>query len=168
MKNEIIYSGARIVIETVLSSVQNTDADIVLLEAGETNRKSRIIVNINGAKLEILFIWSRFGFSDDVGICIHFQENSNLLFLGGGSLSAVINLKTKEILHYNFPMLFWNWEILGDHILELGEIECRLYNSVGALVGEAPVDPPYEYKVTNGVIEFSSIVHGKTCIKFRE
>jgi len=66
----------------------------------------------------------------------------------------------------NVVLEFWNWEIVEGNILELGELECRLYSPTGNLIGEAAVDPPYEYKVTLGVIEFSSIVVGKTYIKF--
>ena len=163
MKNEIIYSSARIVIETISSEVKDSDADIVISESGQINKKSRIVVYFGETKLTILFMWNHY--SPESGVCVHYQEKQSLLFLGGGSLSAVLNLKSKEILHCNFPMLFWNWEIVEGNILELGELECRLYSPAGSLIGEAAVDPPYEYKVTPGVIEFSSIVVGKTYIK---
>jgi len=109
MKNEIIYSNARIVIETISSEVKDSDADIVISESGKINKKSRIVVHFGETKLTILFMWSHY--SSESGVCIHYQEEQSLLFLGGGSLSAVLNLKSKKILHCNFPMLFWNFGI---------------------------------------------------------
>jgi len=68
----------------------------------------------------------------------------------------------------NYPDLFWDWEYVKGYILELGELHCRLYRPTGEFVGETAVDPPYEYKLTDSAIEFSSIVVGNTRIEFKK
>ncbi|MBC3872218.1 hypothetical protein [Undibacterium flavidum] len=164
MKTEISYSSSKITVHTILSETQDSNADLIVSECGSTNRKSRISIQINGKIIEILFLWSHF--SDEASLCILWEENSQLLFLGGGSVSAVVDPINKIIKHCNYPMLFWSWELIGQHILELGELECRLYKLNGDLVGQTSVDPPYEYKITEKTIEFSSMVFGSTSIKY--
>lgn len=163
MKTEITYSGSKITVHTILSETQDLNADLIVSEFGSTNRKSRISIQLNGKTIEILFHWSHF--SDEANLCIHWEENNQLLFLGGGGVSAVIDPINITIKHCNYPTLFWGWELINGHILELGELECSLYELSGELVGQTSVDPPYEYKVTEKAIEFSSMVLGATKIR---
>ena len=162
---DITYKNVALRIKTIESSVKD-QADIVISEASEET-KYKTIINVTGEfKLTIAVYW--WHFSDEVDIAIHFSESKNILFVGAGRVSGVINLKTGQLVDINFPDLFWAWECINDHVLELGELECRLYSSNGKLIGLAHVDPPYDYTVTPNKIQFSSMVIGQSSIVFSE
>jgi hypothetical protein len=164
MKTEITYKSAILIVTNLKSSEEENGAGLVITEEGETTNKSIIDFRRGKNKSIIIVFWSHF--SDDASLCVYLSEDENVLFAGGGSVSAVVDTSNLEILDINYPDLFWGWEYIADHVLELGELECRLYTPDGKCIGEAPVDPPYEYKATNSSIEFSSIVVGKSNIEF--
>ena len=166
MKTEITYKSAVLAITNLKSAEEEKGADLVIAEMGETTNKSVIEFRSGKNKSVIVVFWSHF--SDDASLCVHFSEDENILFLGGGNVSAVVNMSSLDIIDINYPDLFLAWECIKGHVLELGELECRLYTLGGSLVGEAPVDPPYEYKATETAIEFSSIVVGKTSIELSQ
>lgn len=159
----ITYNNIVLSIKTIESTAKER-ADIVVSEAG-SKTKYRTLISINGEfERTIAIYWSHF--SPDADVSIHLAESTNILFVGAGSVSSVINLETKEVIEIHYPDLFWGWECVNNHILELGELECRLYSSVGKLIGFAYVDPPYEYTITESEIQFSSIVMGETKIVY--
>ena len=41
-------------------------------------------------------------------------------------------------------MLFWSFERRREWVLELGEVECFLYDLAGNQLGAVPADPPYD------------------------
>ena len=163
MNTEVTYKHGTVRVAHTRSSEPEPTADLVISEEGETGYKSLVQLYLNGKQSTVAFLWSHF--SDDASFCLHYSEENEVLFLGGGSVSAVVDTSTLRLIDINYPMLFWRWELIKDHILELGETECRLYTTKGKLVGAAQVDPPYEYRATDHSIEFTSIVAGKTNIE---
>lgn len=91
-----------------------------------------------------------------------------ILFLGGGPHSAVIDLATMSLRHQNEPTLFWSFERRSDFVLELGELECFLYSLDGRLVDRTDVDPPYEINETDSGLNLISIVAGSRWLRFPE
>lgn len=164
MKTEISYKKTTLKITSLKSSEKEKEADLVITEEGKTTNKSIIEFRRDKKKSIIVVFWSHF--SSDASLCIHLSEDENVLFIGGGNVSAVVDTSNLKILDINYPDLFWGWEYIEGYVLELGELACRLYTQKGKLVGSTPVDPPYEYKVTGSSIEFNSIVMGKTKIEF--
>ena len=162
----IIYKNAVFNIKTLHSSVKEKVADLEIYESENTSLRSIIQARIGSKDIKTVIYWSHF--SDDADVSIHWSEAENVLFVGGGGVSAAIDLKNNEIIGINYPVLFWNWECINEYVLELGELECRLYLQNGNLVGKTAVDPPYDYEVTKDAIEFSSIVVGKTSIQFNQ
>ena len=71
-----------------------------------------------------------------------------------------------SIVQQNDIMLFWAFERRRDFILELGEVDCFLYDLNGNLLDEAPVDPPYEINETDGGINLISTVMGSQWLTF--
>lgn len=160
---DITFKNLSLNIKTKESSAVEP-ADIVIVENSPTT-KFKSIVSVKGKfELKIALYWSHF--SDDIDVSFHYSEHDCILFIGAGSVSSVIDLSSSSIIDINYPELFGAWECIGDHILELGELECRLYNKSGELIGNAHVDPPYDYSLTDMGISFSSIVMGKTEIMF--
>jgi hypothetical protein len=139
-------------------------ADIVISEKNTPNHCSNIEVKNGRSALIIELNWFKYSNSSEPSI--YWSEEEKTLFLGVGCISAVINANTKQVININYPELFWDWESVSGHILELGELECRLYSLSGELIGQAPVDPPYDYTVTENGIHFSSIVMGRTSIEW--
>ena len=163
MKTEITYQYSSIVVNSTQSSAPEPNADFTISEPGETDNKSLLQVTINDVKTIIAIYWSHC--DEGASLSFHWVEDQNMLFIGAGSISAVLNLDTLTIIDINYPDLFWGWECIGENILELGELACRVYRKSGIAVGETMVDPPYKYKVTDEEIIFSSIVLGETKIK---
>jgi len=163
MKTEFTFKSASITVNTTNSSTAEKNSDFLISEQGAVTNKSVVIIKTKRGESTITVLWSHF--SEDASLCIHWSEINQTLFIGGGCVSAVINIEKQEIIDINYPELFWAWEFVGDYILELGELDCRLYSESGKLIGEAPVDPPYEYELKNNSIEFTSIVMGKTKIE---
>ena len=162
---DITFNNCSLNVQTIASSEQSR-ADIVISEASDYISAKSTIKITGQYSLTICIFWQRFTAANDISI--YFAEKENVLFVGVGCVSAVINIATKQILDINYPDLFWSWECVGEHILELGELECRLLSKEGKLIGSAPVDPPYEYQVLESSVEFSSIVMGKTRIALSE
>lgn len=148
------------------SDSSRDEADVIISECmGAASAKS--MIEISGKyQLTIAVYWEKSTYSNDVSV--YFAEPQGVLFIGVGRVSAVVNIATKQILQINYPDLFWSWDCIGDFVLELGELECRLYTKHGKTIGSAPVDPPYDYQLSESSIEFSSIVMGKTRIALGE
>jgi hypothetical protein len=160
----IVYKNADFKIKTIESTMAESNADLVLTDENEITKKTIFEIDLKSRQIVIVIFWD--GSYSGSDICFHWAEESEFLFIGAGSLSAIVNTSTLELVDINYPFLFWDWETLGDNILELGELECRLYTKTGNLIGEVAVDPPYDYVIMDNSIEFTSIVAGKLRIDF--
>jgi hypothetical protein len=160
----IVYKNAEFKIRTIESIIAESNADLVLSDENEITKKTIFEIDLKSRKIVVVVFWD--GSYSGSKISFHWAEESEFLFIGAGSLSAVVNINTLELVDINYPFLFWSWEVLGDNILELGELDCRLYTKTGNLIGEVAVDPPYDYVIMDHAIEFSSIVSGKLRIEF--
>lgn len=127
----------------------------------DNNTLSTIVFN---DYLTVYVFWD----SHPVGVSqeILFVSETGVLFIGCGSISARICTKTSRVLDTNDICLFWGLENLENYVLETGELECFLYSKSGDQISSAEVDPPYEMKMTEKGIEFESIVHGTTWLKY--
>ena len=160
----IVYKNAEFKVRTIDSIAAECNADLVLSDENETTKKTIFEIDFESRKIVLVVFWD--GSYSGTEICFHWAEESKVLFIGAGTLSAVVNISTLELIDINYPDLFWSWKAHGDNILELGELACRLYTRKGNLIGEVAVDPPYDYVIMDHSIEFSSIVYGKTKIEF--
>jgi hypothetical protein len=164
MKSEMKYSNATISTETHMCVSLDRNSDIAIFEGEDTTHKSIIIVLMKNETISIAVFWSHYA---NFGMLhTYWSETESVLFIGAGSVSATVNVKTRSIICQNYTALFWGWVAVQGFILEMGELDCRLYKNNGELVGETSVDPPYEYTVTHEAIIFKSCTLGHTSIKF--
>jgi len=162
---ELVFNHSVLKVKTISSITHESVADIVISEENDFDRKTIIEIRVGKKLTCIVLFWSHF--SDDAEPSLHWNEDNQVLFVGAGYVSAVVNVSTKSLIDINYPDLFWGWECINNNILELCELDCRLYSPSGNLIGHAHVDPPYDYEVTDNAILFSSIVMGKTSIEFK-
>ena len=87
---------------------------------------------------------------------------TNHLYVGGGQVSAAINLAERLVVSQESPCLFWGFERRDRYVVEYGELECMLYDLQGQVLDRASVDPPYDVRHAAGGINFVSIVAGST------
>ena len=160
----IVYKNAEFKIRTIDSIAAENNADLVLSDENKTTKKTTFEIDLEGKQIVLVIFWD--GSYSGTEICFHWTEENKVLFIGAGTLSAVVNISNMELIDINYPDLFWGWEALGDKILELGELACRLYTRKGNLIGKVAVDPPYDYVMMDHAIEFSSIISGKARIEF--
>lgn len=140
--------------------------DLLLLTSSDENRNILSRIEISGKEFNrsIYLHWFYREYVDDFGILL--VEETGLLFLGAGTYSGVIDLNRLLIIQEKVVDSFWHYERVSDWILELGELDCFLYNKAGSQVDCAPVDPPYEYTVTPDGIRFECIVYGTQWLRF--
>ena len=160
----ILYENIEFKIRTLDSIEPENNADLVVSDENEITKKTIFEIDFEGRQIVFVIFWDDSYSGTEV--CFHWAEESKVLFIGAGTLSAVVNISTLELIDINYPDLFWSWKTLGDNILELGELACRLYTRKGNLIGEVAVDPPYDYVIMDHAIEFSSIIYGKARIEF--
>lgn len=128
MKTEITYKTSTLVITNLKSSEEEKGANLVITEGGETENKSIIEVRRGKNKSIIAVFWSHF--SDDANLCIHLSEDENILFVGGGSLSAVVDTSKLKTLDINYPDLFWGWVIVTDDIPGWFPVNLQCYSGI--------------------------------------
>ncbi len=130
-------------------------------DTGRPNVLTRL--EISGRDRVVWLLWEDRGF-DAFGLA--YVRATDTLFVGAGRISATIHIESRRIVERNEPDVFWGHERVGTYVLELGELECILYDPAGCVIGHAPVDPPYEYEVEDDGIRFRSIVLGERYIRF--
>lgn len=95
-----------------------------------------------------------------LNFCVLFVPETSVLFIGGGTFSATIDVNSMKIIHQHRVELFWSFQHMPRSILELGEIECFLYRTSGELVDSVPVDPPYDVVERESDVEFVTSLFG--------
>ena len=88
------------------------------------------------------------------------------LFLGAGRVSAVIHLPSEAVLDQKDVFLFWGFERRRGYILELGEVECFLYDAAGTLRSRMDVEPPYDVEEHECGLAFVSSEMGTRILLF--
>jgi len=116
-----------------------------------------------GLDFRVLVHWSCSASSDFHVLLV---PETRVLFIGAGQLAAVISIPGRELIRQAAPFLFWSFERLDECVVEYGELECRLYDLGGTMLGCAAVDPPYEVEHKPTGIRFNSIVAGPTWLHF--
>ncbi|CAG0928196.1 hypothetical protein TFLX_00792 [Thermoflexales bacterium] len=167
MKTSIALQTHSLTISHEECSSFGTPADEVLLvraSDAELNTLTRIEVTSESLH-RIVYVHWRVNFGgESFGALLN--EEAPTLFVGAGTLSASIDLQNMKVVHENLVTLFWGFQQVGQWILELGELDCFLYDRKGSLLASAPVDPPYEYHVTDDGIRFESINYGTHWLRF--
>jgi len=131
----------------------------------EINSLVTISFETNGQLKQIFFFCSIDEFGRNFGLV--FTPSSSNIFIGGGKLSAVINIRSMEIIRETInSCMFWRFEQINNHVVEFGEVECYLYGLNGEKIDDCVVDPPYEYEVEDDEITFQSPVFGKQSLQF--
>ena len=130
----------------------------------QPNTLSQISIGLHGQTRDIFIHWESFSSANELHLL--YCEETQTLFVGGGTLSATIRLPAVTIIHENIQVLFWAFEWRHGFVLELGELDCYLYRSTGECVGHASVDPPYDIDERDNAINFRSIVAGSQWIDF--
>lgn len=95
-----------------------------------------------------------------------YVATTNTLFVGGGSTSASINVESMSLINQNDVMLFWAYERRRNCVLELGEVECFLYDLRGNQIGTVPADPPYDIEESDRGINVVSSIYGSQWLEF--
>lgn len=121
--------------------------------AGEHQNPSRVYI-----------YWEKVTTTDNFNLM--FIPETQTLFVGAGTISATINLQSLSLVTQNDLTLFWSFQRRSSWVLELGELECFLYELDGTQIGKVPVDPPYEIEEKESGIRIVSIVAGSQWLNF--
>ncbi|KLU03478.1 hypothetical protein RISK_004482 [Rhodopirellula islandica] len=140
------------------------DGLLVRSASAESDTLSTITIGPHENLRKIYVFWSLVTTGEHFDLL--YVPDTQTLFVGGGSHSASIDTATMSIIQQNDITLFWAFERRRQFVLELGELECFLYDLHGKLIDEAPVDPPYEINETDGGINLVSIVVGSQWLTF--
>lgn len=132
--------------------------DILFLKAEDSELNTLTRIEIQGEQLRqtIYLHWSSKGENLEVLLV----EETATLFIGAGTFSASVDLQQMRVVHENVVFLFWGYQHVREWVMELGELECFLYDRTGRLLASVPVDPPYEYFETETGIRFEADVSG--------
>jgi hypothetical protein len=140
-----------------------SDSIIFYDESDSTDTLVQIIVD----DFENIYCYlnsSDFGVNDLTVFCL---EDTQTILIGGKKKSCNINLTTRSVENEFSHCLFWDFTKLKNGlILETGELDCLLRDINGIIIGQAPVDPPYEIFYEEDGIRFESIVYGTTYLKY--
>lgn len=101
-------------------------------------------------------------------VTLMFVEETGLLFLGAKRTSCVVDLARGEVAHVFEHLLFWGFDRKArpGWVLETGELDCLFRALDGRVVGQVPVDPPWESTIEGSGIRYQSIVQGMTFLMF--
>ena len=139
-------------------------------EDEEPDVLTRVEIDSPGMSRRIFLTWSRGTWRRDLGVPVSFElllvEQTGTLFLGAVSAVAVVDINTMRPVSQHRTEGFWGFERKDVHVLELGEFNCFLYDLHGAVLGHAPVDPPYDTYETSEGIRFESIVSGTQWLRY--
>ena len=152
--------------EYITSPVSVRD-DILSIHAYlfEPDTLTRISVRMREHEHIIYFFWVQD--SSALGFNVLYVPETQVLFLGADKTSVILKLTSKiEILRENTVDLFWSFKYCRNYILELGELECFLYEKTGEIIGIVPVDPPYDIIENEESLTFVSDVMGTCSIKW--
>lgn len=169
MKSNIGIGDSIISVEHQLDRYSTTEIEgllVVSSEDKESNCLSVIEVQEKDFKRDVFVHWTNEG--DWCYFSVLYVSETKTLFVVAGYVVASIDLDFKEVKELNFPMLFWAFERKGNYVLELGELECRLYDLNGSLIDSTSVDPPYEFEEKINGIYFQSPVMGTTWLHYEK
>lgn len=140
------------------------DGILVCSPSAESDTLTTITIGAYGQPRRIYIFWPLVARGEHFDLL--FIPDTDTLFVGGGSHSATINTESMSIVCQNDITLFWAFERRREFVLELGELQCFLYDLRGELIDEAPVDPPYEINETDEGINLVSIVTGSRWLNY--
>ena len=134
----------------------------------ESERDNDVLTTVSVAAVDADPVTIRIHWSSSAAADFHvlFVPETNLLFVGGGQISAAVDLSEMVVATQEAPLLFWSFERVDRYVVEYGELECLLYDLNGHVLDRASVDPPYEvHRLAHG-IHFVSMVAGSTWLTF--
>ncbi len=88
-------------------------------------------------------------------------QETSVLFIGAGTFSAVVDLRTRRVLSEPRVELFWGFSFQRGSVLLRSELDCYMLSPDGSLLGHVPVDPPWQEIPDDEGITFVSPVYGR-------
>lgn len=151
--------------DTDLAMGKPPEEVVVIRQPDEVDTLTRIEVWREGREAQVvLLLWRCFAAGSEVGLL--FCQETQTLFVGAATFAAAVRLDEKKVIDEHVVDLFWSFQRSGGYVLELGELACYLRTLTGRIIGEAPVDPPYELFETPEGVRFESIVMGTQWLRF--
>ncbi|MEZ6124641.1 MAG: hypothetical protein R3C49_15925 [Planctomycetaceae bacterium] len=161
IKSEIILPAATLLLthELITGDPERNGEGITITEEDvEPDTLTSVEVRRGGDSQTVHVLWRPQSWH--LNFCLLFVPETSVLFIGGGTFSATVNVSSMKIIHQHRIELFWSFQHMPRSILELGEIECILYRTSGELVGSVPVDPPYDVVEQKNDVEFLTSLFG--------
>lgn len=156
------------VIVTAASPQREADGhEIAVDEAPIEEIDGAFLIEIRGVRVRYRFHARREATTD---LTILVLADHGRLFLGGGRRSCVIDLDRRVVEHTFDHWQFWGFDRLTrpGFVLETGELDALFRAPDGRILGHVPVDPPWESRVDQAGIRFSSLVQGERLLPFPE
>ncbi len=164
IKNTISVDKAIIQIEHVECSDPSWCREkCIFLESNSQENNTLTTISFNES-LSIYVFWESHSSADSFEVL--FAPETDVLFIGCGSISARVSTNESKLVGLESLCLFWSFRRHKDYVLETGELECFLYTLDGEKVSSTSVDPPYEMKMLTEGIKFESIVVGTTWLRY--
>ena len=88
-------------------------------------------------------------------------QETSVLLVGAGTISAVVDLRTRRVLSEHPVQLFWGFSFQHGSVLLRSELDCFMFSPAGVLLGHVPVDPPWQEIPDDEGITFVSPVYGR-------
>jgi hypothetical protein len=113
----------------------------------------------------VVFVhWAPLEFYAHLGVLL--IREAMTLFVGAQSVVAAVDLRDRRVLHQHSVFSFWGFLRRGNWVVVLGELDCFLYDLRANVLGQVPVDPPYEYDEHPEGFRFQSAVYGERWLRF--
>ncbi|NOZ41345.1 MAG: hypothetical protein GXP24_14130 [Planctomycetes bacterium] len=143
---------------------RSEDGLLIKSNDSDADTLTRITIGPYGDSKRIYVFWSLVTTGEHFDLL--YVATTKTLFIGSGSTSTIINIESMTLVNQNDVTLFWSYERRRNCVLELGELECFLYDLDGNLLGNVPADPPYDLKETERGINVVSPIYGSQWLEF--
>ncbi|UZE97192.1 hypothetical protein [Alkalimarinus alittae] len=164
ISNKVSNQSAEIKIEHEKCSDPNLCRDKeIFIESNSSDNNTLTTLTFND-RLKIFVFWESFSSAEFFDVL--YVPETEVLFLGCGSISARVSTIASKLIGLEHVCLFWALTRQNNYVLETGELDCFLYTLDGKKVSSTAVDPPYEMEVTDQGIKFTSIVVGTTWLRY--
>lgn len=141
------------------------DVVVIVEENCEPDMLTRIhLWSDEGAIATVLLHWETVITLEKV--VIHFDDDTQTLFVGAHTVAAAVQIRKRQIVDQHTVTLVWSFQLEGEYVLELGELDVFLRRRTGEIIASAPVDPPYDMTRTPEGLRFDSPVYGEKWLRF--
>lgn len=146
------------------SDIGTPPADVVVASEEDVTPDTLTRVEVTGSERFVVLVhWCPTSVAS-FGVLL--VPETMTLFIGAGTLVVVVNLPNRKLASRHTVCLFWSFMRRKQFVVELGELDCYLYDLHGAQLGDVQVDPPYELTEHPEGIQFDSPVYGVRWLKY--